>query len=147
MSTPFRLLLPAQFVKEMYAHAAAEFPNECCGLLAGATGGLSASAGDMRVVHRYPLTNAAASPVEYLSDPKSMFAAVRDMRQRGIDVVAVYHSHPTSEAVPSKADRERNYSTEVVNLIISLQTDPPTMRGWWLTAETATEAEWVITPS
>ena len=149
MSTPFRLLLPAHFVEEMYAQAAAEFPNECCGLLAGTRNDVAWS-GDHAtavVVHRYPLANAAASPVEYLSDPKAMFAAVRDMRQRRIDVVAVYHSHPTSEPVPSKADRERNYSTEVVNLIISLQTDPPTMRGWWLTADTATEAEWEMTLS
>jgi [CysO sulfur-carrier protein]-S-L-cysteine hydrolase len=121
----------------MFAHARAEFPNECCGLLAG-----KIEAGAARAVNRYPLANAAASPVEYLSDPKEMFAAVRDMRRHGIDVIAVYHSHPTSDPIPSKADRERNYSAEVVNLIISLKASPPTMRGWWLTAESATEATW-----
>jgi [CysO sulfur-carrier protein]-S-L-cysteine hydrolase len=121
----------------MFAQAHAEFPNECCGLLAG-----KIEAGVARAEHRYPLANAAASPVEYLSDPKEMFAAVRAMRRHGIDVIAVYHSHPTSDPVPSKADRERNYSPDVVNLIISLKASPPTMRGWWLTAETAAEAKW-----
>jgi [CysO sulfur-carrier protein]-S-L-cysteine hydrolase len=137
LSTPFRLLLPTQFVDEIFAHARAEVPNECCGLLAGRI-----EAGVALAVQRYPLPNAAASPVEYLSEPKAMFAAMRDMRSLGIDVIAVYHSHPTSDPIPSKADRERNYSTEVVNLIISLKSNPPTMRGWWLTAESATEAMW-----
>ena len=125
----------------MFAQAQAEFPNECCGLLAG-----TVAAGATEVVRRYPLANAAASPVEYLSEPKQMFDAVRDMRKHGFDVLAVYHSHPTSDPVPSKADRERNYSPEVVNLIISLKDGPPAMRGWWLTADSATEATWETLP-
>jgi proteasome lid subunit RPN8/RPN11 len=122
----------------MFAQARAELPNECCGLLAGTidTGGVG------RVARRYPLKNAAASPVEYLSDPLDMFAADRDMRQRGIDILAVYHSHPTSDPLPSRIDRERSYSPEVVNLIISLKDGTPNMRGWWLTADGATEAVW-----
>jgi len=129
VSTLFRLALPARFVEEMFAQAQAELPNECCGLLAGTIG----PDGVGRVVCRYPLKNAAASPVEYLSDPLDMFAAERDRRQRGIAFLAVYHSHPTSDPLPSKTDRERNYSTEVVNLIISLKDGTPTMRGWSLT--------------
>jgi proteasome lid subunit RPN8/RPN11 len=140
LSTQFRLALSAQFVTEMFAQAQAELPNECCGILAGRieAGGIG------RVVQRYPLKNAAASPVEYLSDPPDMFVAVRDMRQRGIDILAVYHSHPTSAPLPSRIDRERNYSPEIVNLIISLQGGTPIMRGWWLTADSATEAEWEV---
>jgi [CysO sulfur-carrier protein]-S-L-cysteine hydrolase len=125
-------------MNEMFAQALMELPNECCGLL----GGTVEAAGLGRAIRRYPLTNAAASPVEYLSDGREMFEAARDMRRRGIDVIAVYHSHPTSDPMPSKTDRERNYSTEVVNLIISLKTGTPVMRGWWLTAEGETEADW-----
>src|SRR5687767_2466383 len=103
----------------MLAHAAGELPNECCGLLSGTVRdepGFRAAL----VVQRYPLVNVAASPKLYESDPDSMFKAFKDMRQRNIDVVAVYHSHPTSAPVPSKTDLERNYSPEVINLIISL---------------------------
>jgi proteasome lid subunit RPN8/RPN11 len=92
----------------------------------------------------YPLINAAASPVEYLSDGRSMFEADRDMRRRGLEVLAVYHSHPTSPPVPSKKDRAMNYSPDVVNFILSLTTTPPTVRGWWLTAESYREAEWSV---
>jgi proteasome lid subunit RPN8/RPN11 len=126
---------------EMLAQARSELPNECCGLLAGQVvdeGGQSLG----RVVRRYPLTNAAASPVEYLSEPRAMFEAVRDMRSLGIDILAIYHSHPTSDPVPSRTDRERNYSPDVMNLIISLKSPEPCVRGWWLTENDFCEAGW-----
>jgi len=118
----------------MLVQARAELPHECCGLLAGLPDG--------RVTHRFPLVNELASPTEFLSDPRSLFAAHKEMRRLGIDVLAVYHSHPTSDPVPSKKDRERNYSPDVVNLIISLKNATPAMRGWWLSAADAREAEW-----
>jgi len=92
----------------------------------------------------YPLVNAAASPVLYESDPRSMFEAVRAMMREKLDVVAVYHSHPTSAPVPSKTDLARNYSEDVVNLIVSLADETPLVRGWWLTATEYREAEWMI---
>jgi proteasome lid subunit RPN8/RPN11 len=93
------------------------------------------------VRRRYPLVNALASPTAYESEPKSMFAAVRDMQRLGIDILAVYHSHPTSEPVPSRTDLARNYSEDVINLIISLSENSPRMRAWWITAHGYREAE------
>jgi proteasome lid subunit RPN8/RPN11 len=95
-----------------------------------------------RVQKHYPLVNALASPTAYESEPRSMFTAVRDMQRLGIDILAVYHSHPTSEPVPSRSDLVRNYSTDVVNLIISLKDNHLWMRGWWLTADGFREAAW-----
>src|SRR5204863_315325 len=81
------------------------------------------------------LAEALGSPTRFESEPRSLFQAHRDMRQRGLEVLAVYHSHPSSAPVPSKTDLERNWSEDVVNLIVSLVTDPPTVRAWWLTAD------------
>ena len=135
-----RLVVPRLIWTEMLAQAEAERPLECCGLLAGTV----AEDGTGLVQVRYPLINEAASPVEYLSEPRSMFAADRDMRRRGLDVLAVYHSHPTTPPIPSKKDLAMNYSPAVVNFIVSLTTAPPTVRGWWLTAESYREAEWSV---
>jgi len=71
-----------------------------------------------------------------------MLAAVRELRRTGLDVVAVYHSHPTSPAVPSRTDLANNYWGEVVNLIISLQNAQPEVRGWRMSATDYREAEW-----
>jgi proteasome lid subunit RPN8/RPN11 len=141
LSTPFRLQVPLRLVEEMVEHARAALPNECVGLLAGRLvelgGGRLA-----RVEQRYPLVNAAASPREYLSDPKSMFAAMRDIWGRDMQELAIYHSHPTSAPVPSRTDLERNYSPDVVNFIVSLAGPEPHLRGWWLTDRDYREAEW-----
>lgn len=138
VSTPFTLLeISRSLCDAMLAQARSELPNECCGLLAG-----TVAEGVGRVAVRYPLVNAAADPKLFESDPASMFAAEKDMRRRGLDVLAVYHSHPTSPPIPSKTDLARNYSPEVVNLIISLADDEPSVRGWWLTADDYREASW-----
>ena len=135
MSIPFRLRVPRDLFLEMLCHAREELPNECCGLLAGPPGG-----GDVQRLYR--LVNALASPVAFESDPKSMFDADRDMNARGFDILAVYHSHPFCAPLPSRADRERNYSPNVVNVIISMREPIPEVRGWRLDGDNVTEAEW-----
>jgi proteasome lid subunit RPN8/RPN11 len=139
LSTPFRLLLPRSLHEEMLAQARAEQPNECCGLLAG-----KVEAGVGRVVRRFPLVNVLASPTEFESDGRSMFEATRAMQREGLDLLAIYHSHPTSAAVPSRKDLEQNYWPGVVNFIISLAGKEPDVCGWWLHENKASEAEWQL---
>src|SRR5262245_11470025 len=138
-STLPRLLIPRTVYAAMLAQAETERPLECCGLLAAPP---PEAGQELRIVESYPLVNAAASPVEYESEPRSMFNAVKDMRRRGWEVLAVYHSHPTSPPVPSRKDLERSYGPGVVNLIISLQSAQPEVRGWWFTPTGPLEAEW-----
>jgi [CysO sulfur-carrier protein]-S-L-cysteine hydrolase len=140
----FRLVLPRRFANEMIAHAREALPNECCGLLAGKVVAVANDEQTARVECRFPLVNAAASPVEYLSEPRSMFEAVRTMRRLAIEVIAVYHSHPASAPVPSRTDLERSYSDRVINFIISLAQEPAEMRAWWLVGDRPLEAEWEI---
>ena len=94
------------------------------------------------MVRRFPLINAVASPVEYESEPRSMFDAVRAMLKARLDVVAVYHSHPTSPPIPSKKDLAEFYWDGHMSLIISLAGTEPVVRGWWLTNTDYREAEW-----
>ena len=139
MNASFRLLIPKAVFDATVAHAQAELPAECCGLLAG-----TIVNGVGHVSEHYPLVNALKSPTEYESDSRSMFAAHKAMRASGTEMLAVYHSHPTSEPIPSRRDIERSYGENVVNLIIGLRGATPDVRGWWLTAEAATEATWEV---
>ncbi len=138
---PILLQIPRQLYENLIAQARGELPNECCGLLGGH---IIAERGVAQVVRAYPLVNAKASPVEYESDAHSMLAAHRTMRQLGLDLLAVYHSHPTSEPIPSRKDLEQNYYEDVIHFIISLQSEPPRMRGWRLSAKDYREADWEI---
>ena len=121
----------------MIAQARAELPNECCGLLAG-----HIVDGQGVVETRYPLRNDLADPTEFNADPRDLLAAHKDMRRRGLDLLAIYHSHPTSAAIPSRKDCERSYSDEVMSLIIGLPDS--TVRAWWLTESGYREADWGI---
>ena len=142
MSIPFHLLLPAQIRNEMFSHAQAELPNECCGQLAGQV----RPDGVAEVVKRYPLINTAASPIRFRSDGKDLFDASRDMRERGIELLAIYHSHPSSDPIPSATDLKENYyGLHVVNFIISLKGGTPVMRGWLLKEESFAEVDWELT--
>ena len=128
----------------MLAQAIAELPNECCGYLAG-TIDASGLVPLGRVTHRYPLINAAKSPVKYDADSKSLIQVQKGMRQAGVEPLAIYHSHPTSSPEPSKTDRAQNYwGSEIVHFIISLQGPEPVMRGWRMDGERVTEAEWHV---
>lgn len=129
----------------MIAHARAELPNECCGLLAGRTESRAKRLGCIEKL--YPLVNAAHSPVRYLSEEKGLFAAHRDMRALGIEVLAIYHSHPSSPPVPSRTDLAENYWPGVVNFIISLLGPEPEVRGWHLEEDSFSEAEWQLSDS
>ncbi len=140
-STPFRLVVPRFLWEEMIQHALNERPLECCGLLAGVVDEIERIG---QVCQRYALVNALASPVRFESDPKSMLLAVKDMRRRDIDVLAVYHSHPTSDPIPSITDLKQNYSPKVVNLIIGLAGEVPQVRAWWLDTHGAREASFEI---
>src|SRR6266545_647916 len=111
-----RLAIPDLLLEEVFAHAREEAPLECCGLLAGTiTDGVGV------VTARYGIENVVRSATEYETDARGMLHAFRDMRERGIELLAIYHSHPTSEPVPSRRDIDRNtYGDSVVHLIVSL---------------------------
>jgi len=126
----------------MIAQAVQELPNECCGLLAGR---IVPELPDRTVTERFPLVNADASPREYTSDAKSLIQAHRAMRERRVDILAVYHSHPSSDPIPSRKDLERNaHGSAVVHLIISLKNAAPLVRAWRLGENDFQEADWRI---
>jgi proteasome lid subunit RPN8/RPN11 len=138
-STPFtRLLIPQSLIEALIAHARAELPNECCGLLAGRVEG-----GTGTVSARFALRNDAASPTDYLSNPRDLLDAMRAVRRDGIDVLAVYHSHPSSAPIPSKNDLARNYwGDAVVHVIVGVAGGEPEIRAWWLGEREYREVAW-----
>ena len=94
----------------MLAHARAAMPNEACGFLAGRD----------RVTHFLPLDNAADTPrTLFESSPRSTLAAYRRMRELNLELLAVYHSHPTSPPAPSKTDKERHDLPGILCVIVS----------------------------
>jgi proteasome lid subunit RPN8/RPN11 len=141
------LEIPRSLYQEIVRQALQELPNECCGLLAGRLVQPDPSSIVVGRVERwFPMTNSTAGPKQYAIDPAELAAAMREMRRNGTQELAFYHSHPTSESVPSKTDlAENGYEDSVIHLIVSLESDPPVMRGWWLREDSFSEAEFSLT--
>jgi proteasome lid subunit RPN8/RPN11 len=136
---PFtRLAIPAAVLDAVIAHARLEQPNECCGLLAGRV-----EDGVGIATTRFAIVNDLASPTAYHTNARDLLAAFRAMRTDKLDVLAIYHSHPTSDPVPSRRDvAENTYGESVVHLIVGLASGKLDVRAWWITEEGYREAEW-----
>lgn len=143
------LTIPQRVIDGLLAHAREVDPCECCGLLAGK---------DRIVTTHYRIPNTVATdqqaievfragkvkPLEgrdapthaevaYFMDPKELLAAFKNMRQREMELVAVYHSHPSSPAYPSLTDIGLAYYPEAAYLIISLHNKHhPDLQGYWI---------------
>jgi proteasome lid subunit RPN8/RPN11 len=132
---PAPLEIPRDHHDAMVAHCLREAPLECCGLL----GGFAA-----RVTSFYPMRNAAASPSAYYADERDLIAVHRTLRERGEEILAIYHSHPRWEAVPSRTDLRENYYGPVPRIIVSLLDDVPVVRVWRLDLDSYEELPWRI---
>jgi proteasome lid subunit RPN8/RPN11 len=133
--TPTPLCIARSVHQAILEHARQMAPLECCGLLGGRQG---------TAERYYPLRNELASPVRYQGDASDMLAAFRDLRERELELVAIYHSHPTSAAVPSRIDLENNFYDDIPHLILSLAEAPPALRAYRLGAADYTELEWQL---
>jgi len=109
---------------QMFAAAEADAPDECCGLIGGNEDGLALSI--------YALRNVAAMrTVSYEAAPEDLFAAQRQMRERGEVLLGIYHSHPRSaEPAPSATDVRLAYYPRAIYFIIGLAGAQPVMRAF-----------------
>jgi proteasome lid subunit RPN8/RPN11 len=131
-----RLLeIPRDLHDAMVAHCERESPLECCGILGGKSG---------RVSSFHPLRNDLVSETRYNADPQDLIEAYIALRQRGADIMAIYHSHPRWPAVPSKTDLGENHYGPVPRIIVSLIGESPEVRVWQLDPDSFRELPWRI---
>lgn len=125
----------------MLEHARAELPNEACGLLAG-------SLAEGRAHTYHPARNAEASPLRYSVHPEDLVRITFGIDDAGDDLVAIFHSHTRSPAVPSPTDRRAAMYPDQVYLLATLA-DPDAgperaLRAWRIREGAATEVNLTI---
>jgi len=105
-------------------HARETAPAECCGLLGGTT---SAEAESI-----YKLRNVTSTPESgYEAAPEDLFAAQRQMRARGEELLAIYHSHPrAANPSPSETDVRLAYYPDATYLIVGLGGEKPVVKAF-----------------
>lgn len=107
--------LPRKLTNRLLHLAQLSPEAEVCGLIGANAAGLPVSC--------YPISNSADSPQNrFLLDAGQQIAAMKQMRDSGESLFAIYHSHPHGPALPSANDVEQATYPEALHLIISLDT-------------------------
>lgn len=105
--------IPAHLARAMIDHAQAEYPKECCGILAGPPG---------QPEQQFKLTNVDPDPVmRYNADPRELKTISDEIYDRDWEFVCIYHSHTHTEAFPSQTDVARAYYPEAVYALVTLK--------------------------
>ena len=94
--------LTEEHIKQIEAHGERTFPYECGGMLIGRF-----EQDQKTVVELLPMENAMSESEQHnrvLILPKDVLRAERYAREKKLDVVGYYHSHPDHPAVPSQFD-------------------------------------------
>jgi proteasome lid subunit RPN8/RPN11 len=130
------LKLPAALAESIRSHAGKAYPEECCGILLGRV-----AVEDREVRELRACANArAGSGNRYAIDPRDLIAAQREGRERGLEVVGFYHSHPDHPPEPSATDLEEAQWEGCVYLIVSVTRGRAgEMRAYVLRGETPTK--------
>ena len=80
---------------EIVSHCKADYPDEACGFLAGT---------EDIVEKIFKVTNIRHSSYNYEMDSREQLKCEKKIREAGLKIVGIYHSHPLSSAYPSQLD-------------------------------------------
>lgn len=85
----------------MLFHVSKEYPREACGFIGG---------NNNTVQNIVTAINTSSSNSRYEIDPREQLKIFRHLEESGLDLLAIYHSHPSGPSTPSSADiSEWNY--------------------------------------
>ncbi|MEL6320224.1 MAG: M67 family metallopeptidase [Cyanobacteria bacterium J06626_14] len=139
------LQIAVEQINEIFEYAERTYPEECCGLLLGRSsqssgqstnGQLSSHKTVVEVWETKNVWNADDNTLSdetnqtghhhhltksrrYSIDPQQMLDAQRYARDRQLDIIGIYHSHPDHSAIPSECDRAaawHQYSYMIVSV-------------------------------
>lgn len=132
--------LPRTLVNQILRHAQQAAEDEVCGLIGSLAG---------RPTRLYPVANIASDrSTLFEMEPKAQIDAMRQMRERGEELFAIYHSHPHAPAQPSVRDMQEASYPDALYLIISLNTEGVLeMRAFRFTAQGAEPVDLAVEES
>ena len=113
--------IPQNVIEELIAQAKKDAPNESSGYLLGM---------DDNVTENYWMENIDHSPEHFSFAPKDQFAALRYAREKGLKILANWHSHPASPSRPSQEDLRLANDPTIRYAILSLLDGEPKLNSF-----------------
>ena len=114
--------IPQNVIDELIAQARKDAPEESCGYLLGTEDG--------HVTENYWMENIDHSTEHFSFAPRDQFAALKYARQKGLRILANWHSHPASPSRPSQEDLRLANDPNIRYAILSLLDDQPTLNSF-----------------
>jgi proteasome lid subunit RPN8/RPN11 len=145
----------------MQAHAETTYPEECCGLLLGQMSGDVKTlievlptlnswgdelASDLLAIESSPPPKSSKRN-RFSIAPKVMLQAQKDARDRHLDIVGIFHSHPDHPAVPSEFDRVIAWQLYSYIIVSVQQGQACDLKSWSLDDDQQFQPEAIITLS
>jgi proteasome lid subunit RPN8/RPN11 len=152
------MIIDRDALEQIIRHCQGEYPKEACGILAGKISPQSIVHSPQSIVYSprpivdsqqstdhspqskivskvYKMTNASESPETcYFMKPEQQLKVFKEMRQLGIEMLGIYHSHPSGPTYPSQKDVEMAFYPEVDYVIVSLKDfNNPEIRAFKIT--------------
>lgn len=131
--TVMRLILSEAQARAIADHAKQAYPAEACGLIGGV--------GD-HATHIVPIPNAANDPQRrFHLDERAFVQAFDSLQRQSSEIIAVYHSHPQGEPIPSLTDLSEAAYPDLIYLIVGLRGGQPALAAWSLRSGRAVPVE------
>lgn len=115
-------------IDEIRGHGERDYPHECCGLLIGKF----VDEGKV-VLETYGISNAREDEAKrnrFLIQPEELLEGETYARERQLDVVGFYHSHPDSPAAASQYDLEHAWPTYSYIIVATTKDGSGDLRSW-----------------
>jgi proteasome lid subunit RPN8/RPN11 len=106
---------------EIVAHALADAPDECCGIV---------SSRDGEAVAVFPMENTAHTWMRYEMDTMELYRVITGIEEAELDVGIIYHSHTRTDPYPSQTDINLAFYPDSLYVIVGTATQQPVVRAF-----------------
>lgn len=106
---------------EIVAHALADAPDECCGIVSSRHG---------EALEVFRMENTAHTWMRYEMDNMELYRVVTSIEDDGNEVGIIYHSHTRTDPVPSQTDINLAFYPDSLYVIVGTATPEPVVRAF-----------------
>jgi proteasome lid subunit RPN8/RPN11 len=117
-------------------HAEETYPNECCGMLLGTQ---AVDKREVRATVRCANGETGSPQNRYTIDPRELVRVQRQARERRLDIIGFYHSHPDREALWSPTDFDEAHWIGCSYVITSVEQGKATLTNSFVLMGTVEE--------
>jgi [CysO sulfur-carrier protein]-S-L-cysteine hydrolase len=115
------MMIPGNVMKQILAQARRDVPIETCGYLIGMDG---------YITQCIPIRNDDQAEDHFTFDAEEQLAAIECAEREGLDIIALYHSHPKGDAWPSAEDVKLAFDPLILYVIIGLTGTQESVRAF-----------------